>query len=183
PAEPAHTAVEPPAAIPELPAPSGPAAVETPTPEPCGVDLREILRSASGVTAESAPEPQPTQPISPAIDHAGAQSAPAAADHHEAEAAPVPRRAASLGIALDAPAAAVEPEPPARRIPVVAIAIAGVAVAALAGGGWFVLSPRAPDQPASTAAPAKEAAPPVKEAATPIIEKLRAGATPAQPAA
>jgi len=175
PSEPAHTAFEASAAVPEAPATSGPPAVETSTPEPSGVDLREILRSSSGVTAETAPETQPTQPISPAIDHAAAQSAPAALDHNEMEAASMPRRAASLGIALDAPAATVEAEPSARRIPVAAIAIAAVAIVALAGGGWFVLSPRAPEPVASTAAPAKDAAPP-------LIEKLRAAATPPQSA-
>ena len=178
PLEPAHIAVEAHTAVEEAPAPSGPAPDDTSTPEASGVDLREIIRSVSGVTAEAAPQ---TQPISPVITHAAAPEAPAALDHNQAETAPMPRRAASLGITLDAPAAAVQSEPPARRIPVAAIAIAVIGVVALAGGGWFVLSPRAPEQAASTAAPTKDAALPAKDAAAPIIEKLRAAATPAQP--
>ena len=61
-------------------------------------------------------------------------------------------RAASLGLALDATPAAIEAEPAARKVPVLGIAIALVAVAAIAGGGWFMLSPRGTEQAAITSA-------------------------------
>jgi hypothetical protein len=174
----APAAIEGPAAFEQAPAPSGPAVAEAPAPEPTSVDLREVIRSASAVATEAEPD---RRPISPAMDHAfgqSPQSSAAALYRQEAEIAPVPRRAASLGIALDASAPALETEPPARRLPVAAIAIAGAAVMALAGGGWFLLSPRGPEPAASTAAPAKEAAAPVKE--TSLVEKLRAAAPSAQ---
>src|SRR5262249_60188835 len=68
-----------------------------------------------------------------------------------------------------------EAAPPARGVPVVAMALRAGALGAPAGGGWFVLAPRGPEPVASTGAPAKDAAPPP-------TEKLRAAATPPQSA-
>ena len=124
------------------PLPSTPPAVTPATPEPSGVDFREIIRSASGVAPSIAVE---TQPIRRTGDQAAAPNAQPEPDYAAFE-GPVSSRAASLGLALDATPAAIEAEPAARKVPVLGIAIALVAVAAIAGGGWFMLSPRGTEQ-------------------------------------
>src|SRR5439155_1400442 len=96
------------------PVPSAPPTVTPPTPEPSGVDFREIIRSASGVAPSVAAE---TQPIRRTGDQAAAPNARPEPDYVTFE-GPVSSRAASLGLALDAPPAAIEAEPPARQIPV-----------------------------------------------------------------
>jgi len=136
------------------PVPNAPPTVTPPTPEPSGVDFREIIRSASGVAPSVAAE---TQPIRRTGDQAAAPNARPEPDYVAFE-GPVSSRAASLGLALDAAPAAIEAEPPARQIPVLGIAIALVAVAAIAGGGWFVLSPRGTEQAAITATPSSQPA-------------------------
>jgi hypothetical protein len=134
--------------------PSAPPAVTAPSHEPSGVDLREIIRSASGVAPSVAGE---RQPIRETVDQPAAPSTRAGPDYATFD-TPVSNRAASLGVALEAGQAAIEAEPPARRIPVMAIAIALVAVAAIAGGGWFALSPRGTEQVALKTTPVNESA-------------------------
>jgi len=153
---PAATPVIEPAPIPveASPVPSAPPAVAAPSQEPSGVDLREIIRSASGVAPSVAAE---RQPIRETVDQAAPPST-RPGPHYASFDAPVSNRAASLGVALEAGQAAIETEPPARRIPVMAIAIALVAVAAIAGGGWFALSPRGTEQVAVKTTPVSEPA-------------------------
>jgi len=134
--------------------PSAPPAVTTPSPEPSGVDLREIIRSASGVAPSVAAE---RQAIRETVDQPAAPSTRPEPDYAAFD-APVSNRAASLGVALEAAQAAIETEPPARRIPVMAIAIALVAVAAIAGGGWFALSPRGTEHVAVQTTPVSKPA-------------------------
>jgi hypothetical protein len=134
--------------------PSAPPAVTAPSHEPSGVDLREIIRSTSGVAPSVAAE---RQPIRETVDQPAAPSTRPEPDYAAFD-APVSNRAASLGVALEASQAAIETEPPARRIPVMAIAIALVAVAAIAGGGWFALSPRGTEQVAVKTTPVSEPA-------------------------
>ena len=152
-----------------------------PTPEPSGVDFREIIRSASGVAPSVAAE---TQPIRRTGDQAAAPSARPEPDYSAFE-GPVSSRAASLGLALDAAPAAIEAEPPARRIPVLGIAIALVAVAAIAGGGWFVLSPRGTEQAAITATPSSQPAAAEAQEKPPALAPatMPASPAPAKPAA
>jgi hypothetical protein len=153
---PAATPVIEPAPIPveASPVPSAPPAVTAPNQEPSGVDLREIIRSASGVAPSVAAE---RQPIRETVDQAAPPSTRPGPDYAAFD-TPVSNRAASLGVALEAGQAAIETEPPARRIPVMAIAIALVAVAAIAGGGWFALSPRGTEQVALKTTPVNESA-------------------------
>jgi len=153
---PAATPVIEPAPIPveASPVPSAPPAVTAPNQEPSGVDLREIIRSASGVAPSVAAE---RQPIRETVDQAAPPSTRPGPDYAAFD-TPVSNRAASLGVALEAGQAAIETEPPARRIPVMAIAIALVAVAAIAGGGWFALSPRGTEQVAVKTTPVSEPA-------------------------
>jgi hypothetical protein len=135
------------------PVPSVPPALTPPSHEPSGVDLREIIRSASGV----APSAAERQPIGETVDQPAAPSTRPEPDYAAFD-TPVSNRAASLGLALEAAEAAMEAEPPARRIPVMAIAIALVAVAAIAGGSWFALSPRGTEQVAVKSTPVSEPA-------------------------
>jgi hypothetical protein len=153
--------------------------VTPPTPEPSGVDFREIIRSASGVAPSVAAE---TQPIRRTGDQAAAPSARPEPDYPAFE-GPVSSRAASLGLALDAAPAAIEAEPPARQIPVLGIAIALVAVAAIAGGGWFVLSPRGTEQAAITATPSSQPAVAATQEKPPVPATMPASPAPAKTAA
>ena len=177
---PAATPVIEPAPIPveASPVPSAPPAVTAPSQEPSGVDLREIIRSASGVAPSVAAE---RQPIRETVDQAAPPSTRPGPDYAAFD-TPVSNRAASLGVALEAGQAAIETEPPARRIPVMAIAIALVAVAAIAGGGWFALSPRGTEQVAVKTTPVSEPAATASQEKS-AREKALAAATMAAPPA
>src|SRR5204863_450531 len=77
------------------PVPNAPPTVTPPTPEPSGVDFREIIRSASGVTPSVAAE---TQPIRRTGDQAAAPSARPEPDYVGLE-GPVSSRAGSRSCA------------------------------------------------------------------------------------
>jgi hypothetical protein len=134
----------------QLPEPSAPPTFARTTSAP-----NETVGWAPSVAAAASPQPEQ---FSPRLDYVPQPNAPAALDHNAGDLAPVSSRAASLGVAFDPSRAPVEVERPARRMPVAGIVIAVVTTAAIAGGGWFMLSQRAGDQVAANAAPHRASA-------------------------
>jgi hypothetical protein len=154
----------------QLPEPSAPPTFARTMSGPSDLRAEETAGWAPSVAAAASPQPEQ---FSPRLDYAPQPNASAALDHNAGDLAPVSSRAASLGVAFDPSRAPTEVERPARRMPVAGIVIAVVTTAAIAGGGWFMLSQRVGDQVAVNTAP------PSAAAAAPVPDKAPARAAPA----
>jgi hypothetical protein len=122
---------------------------------PDGQDAAPAKSSTETISAVPSYE---TDPITPPQDQIEPRTASAPSEEAAPEAATqLSSRAASFGVALDAAPATIDSAPPARRLPIVRIAIGVFALPAIASVGWFLLPQKAGEQVAVNLAPRPEA--------------------------